>query len=101
MEAVLLLSKLGRDQPVSKEVGPDIHVHTPSPAYGAKLSLTAAPTSRSQLSAAYVGGEVADSDFTGGCFSKAESRAGVLMIQYDGERYLVTVRSHAHCILNH
>ena len=53
-------------------------------------------------SAAYVGewGEDADSDFTG-CFSKVESRAGVLMIQYDGERYLVTVRNHAHGILNH
>ena len=47
------------------------------------------------------GGEDAGSDVTGSCFSEAESRAGVLMIQYDGERYLVTVRSHAHCILNH
>ena len=97
----MLLSKLGRDQPVSKEAGPDIHVHTPSPACGAKLSLTAPPTSRSQISAAYVGGEDAGSDVTGGCYSKAEPRAGVLMIQYDGERYLVTVRIHAHGILNH
>ena len=96
----MLLSKLGRDQPVSKEAGPDIHVHTPSPACGAKLSLTAPPTSRSQLGCLYRG-EDADSDFTGCCFSKVESRAGVLMIQYDGERYLVTVRIHAHGILNH
>ncbi len=97
----MLLSKLGRDQPVSKEAGPDIHVHTPSPACGVKLSLTATPTSLSQISAAYDGGEDAGSDVTGGCFSEAESRAGVLMIQYDGERNLVTVRSQAYCILNH
>ena len=47
------------------------------------------------------GGEDAGSDVTGSCFSEAESRAGVLMIQYDGETYLVTVRNHAHGILNH
>ena len=47
------------------------------------------------------GGEDAGSDVTGSCFSEAESRAGVLMIQYDSEMYLVTLRNHAYCIHNH
>ena len=64
----------------------------PHSAADVKLSLTAPLTSRSQISAAYVGGEAADSDFIGCCFSKVESRAGVLMIQYDGERYLVSAQ---------
>jgi hypothetical protein len=98
----LLLSKLGRDQPVSKEAGPDIHVHTPSPACGAKLSRphSAADVTVSDIGCSCRGGG-RGSDVTGGCYSKAEPRAGVLMIQYDGERNLVTVRSQAYCIHNH
>ena len=80
MEAVVA-SKQAWSGPTREEAGLDIHVHKPSPACGAKLSLTAPPTSRSQISAAHVGGEDAGSDFTGGCFSKSESRAGVLLIQ--------------------
>ena len=72
----------------------------PHSAADVKLSLTAPLTSRSPISAAYVGGEDADSDFTG-CFSKVESRAGVLMIQYDGERYLVSAQPRPIALFDH